>query len=154
MWERSAREGVGTFRRCGSSAAKYELLGRDDLAKHWAVSAALTSTYGAQASLSMGTWKEISDSGAGGSGFSLVDLAADRSGTFSAARGSEEESAAAVQTWLSVAGPEELLPVSALALAEGMTEAEFQSRFASTDSAEFAATVQRIDATLAVLSRF
>ena len=43
---------------------------------------------------------------------------------------------------------------TALALAEGMSEAEFQSRFTSTESATFAATVARIDQTLAVRNRF
>jgi hypothetical protein len=35
-----------------------------------------------------------------------------------------------------------------------MTEAEFNSRYTSTDSAEFALSVKRIDDTLAVLSRY
>jgi len=142
------------FARCGKANVKVELLGREDLVKHWAVSAALTSTFGQQASISLGTWKEVSDSGAGGSGFSLVDLAADRSGTFSAVHGTDEEKSEAVRNWLSAATQADLLPVSALALAEGMTEPEFNSHYTSTDSSEFALTVQRIDATLAVLSRF
>jgi hypothetical protein len=142
------------IKRCGKLAGHVELLGREDLTKHWSVSAALTSTFGSQASLSIGTWKEVSDSGAGGSGFSLVDLAADRSGTFSALHGTEDEQAASVREWLAGVNQAELLPVSALALAEGMTEAEFNSRYTSTDSSEFALSVQRIDDTLAVLSRY
>ena len=142
------------FGRCGRADADPTLLGRADLAKHWAVSAALTSVYGPQASLSLGTWKEVFDSGAGRSGFSLVDLAADRSGTFSAQRGTESELAGAVREWLARVEEAELLPVSALALAEGMTEAQFRSRYASTDSTVFATTVQRIDETLAALTRF
>jgi hypothetical protein len=140
--------------RCGRSNERLELLGREDLAKHWAVSAALTSTLGEQASISLGTWKEVSDSGAGGSGFSLVDLAADRSGTFSAVHGTDAERSGAVRKWLSGATQADLLPVSALALAEGMTESEFNSHYTSTDSSEFALTVRRIDETLAVLSRY
>jgi hypothetical protein len=142
------------IKRCGRLGGHVALLGREDLTKHWSVSAALTSTFGSQASISIGTWKEVSDSGAGGSGFSLVDLAADRSGTFSALHGTEEDQAASVREWLAGVSQAELLPVSALALAEGMTEAEFNSRYTSTDSSEFALSVQRIDDTLAVLSRY
>jgi hypothetical protein len=142
------------IKRCGRLSGHVTLLGREDLTKHWSVSAALTSTFGAQASISLGTWKEVSDSGAGGSGFSLIDLAADRSGTFSALHGTEEDQAASVRQWLAGVSQEELLPVSALALAEGMTEAEFKSRYTSTDSSEYAVSVQRIDDTLAVLSRY
>jgi hypothetical protein len=140
--------------RCGDTTREYRLQGRADLAKHWTVSAALTSAFGTQASLSIGTWKEISDSGVGGSGFSLVDLAADRSGTFCAQHGAEPDSAAALRAWLAVATPEDLLPVGALALAEGMTEAQFRERYTDTDSATFESTVRRIDAQLAVLLRF
>jgi uncharacterized protein YfiM (DUF2279 family) len=140
--------------RCGTLGASLQLLDREDLVKHWAVSAALTSVFGPQASMSLGTWKEVSDSGAGGSGFSLVDLAADRSGVFIADHGAQEDQAESVRKWLAAASQADLLPVSALALAEGMTEEEFKSRFASTDSSEFASTVQRIDDTLAVLRRY
>jgi hypothetical protein len=142
------------IRRCGRLAGHVALLGREDLTKHWSVSAALTSTFGSQASISIGTWKEVSDSGAGGSGFSLIDLAADRSGTFSALHGTEEDQAASIRQWLAGVSQAELLPVSALALAEGMTEAEFNSVYTSTDSSEYAVSVQRIDDTLAVLSRY
>lgn len=139
--------------RCGKSPLPLLLLGRDDLPKHWAVSAALTAVFGTQASISMGTWKEISDSGAGGSGFSLIDLSADRSGTFCADRAGEADHAAQMRQWLAQVGESDLLPVGALALAEGMTEAEFRARYASTDSATFDATVRHIDAMLAVLIR-
>jgi hypothetical protein len=142
------------FERCGRVDTEFQTLGRSDLPKHWAVSAALTSAFGSQASNSVGTWKEISDSGEGGSGFSLVDLAADRSGTFSAQWGTDKARSKQVQQWLARASQADLLPFSALALAEGMTEAQFQSRYASTDSAQYAATVERIDKTLAAAQLF
>jgi hypothetical protein len=141
-------------KRCGKLHGSVLLLGRGDLPMHWSVSAALTATFGSQASISLGTWKEVSDSGAGGSGFSLIDLAADRSGTFVALHATEEDQAASVKQWLAGASQADLLPVTALALAEGMTEAEFNSRYTSTDSSEFALSVQRIDNTLAVLRRY
>jgi hypothetical protein len=142
---------AGLFRKCGKPQTEFLLQGRADLAKHWTVSAAITAYMGADASLTLGTWKEISDSGAGGSGFSLVDLAADRSGAFSAQRGTDEARAGAMQDWLAQATDDNLLPVSALALAEGMTEGEFRARYTDTDSADYAAAVARIDAALEVL---
>jgi hypothetical protein len=141
------------FRKCGKPATQYLLQGRADLAKHWVVSAAITAYLGADASLTLGTWKEISDSGTGGSGFSLVDLAADRSGAFSAQRGTDAAQAGAMQDWLAQASDDSLLPVSALALAEGMTEGEFRSRYTNTDSTDYAVAVARIDSALQVLMR-
>ncbi len=141
------------FDRCGGAQKAFTLQGRADLAKHWTVSAAVTAFVGTDASLTLGTWKEISDSGGGGSGFSLVDLAADRSGAFSAERGVEEARSLAMQKWLAQVTDESLLPVSALALAEGMTEQEFQMRYSDTDSDAYAATVSRIDSELEVLMR-
>jgi uncharacterized protein YfiM (DUF2279 family) len=140
--------------RCGVSSTAYLLLGRNDLVKHWSVSGALTAAFGQDASLSVGTWKEISDSGSGGSGFSLVDLAADRSGTFCAQRGAAAGTARALRDWLAAAQETDLLPLGALANAEGMSEDEFRARFTDTDSRAYQAAVQRIDASLAVLIRF
>lgn len=139
------------FRKCGKPDFEVLLQGRADLAKHWTVSAAMTAYLGADASLTLGTWKEISDSGTGGSGFSLVDLAADRSGAFSAQRGTDEGRAAAMRAWLARASDDNLLPLSALALAEGMTESEFRARFTDTESVDYATAVVRIDSTLEVL---
>jgi len=146
--------GQSIFEQCGTSDTVIHLQGRNDLALHWTVSSALTAVLGSQVSISLGTWKEIADSAEGGSGFSLVDLAADRSGTFCAEKASSEPTADAMRRWLAGAKARDLLPVRALALAEGMSEEEFRARFASTESAEFAATVDRIDASLAVLLRY
>jgi hypothetical protein len=140
--------------RCGRPAITYELQGRNDLPLHWVISAALATVFGSQVSISMGTWKEISDSGAGGSGFSLVDLSADRSGVYCAQQAGDPKSAAAVRAWLAGVQQQDLLPISALALAEGMSEAQFRNRYTSVESDTFAATVNRIDASLATMLRF
>ncbi len=58
---------------------KPTLRGRRDLARHFAVSAALTIVLGPQAAESVGLVKELSDA-QGGSGFSFADLAADMAG--------------------------------------------------------------------------
>jgi hypothetical protein len=54
--------------------------GRSDLPRHFAVSAALTVLTDEQRALAVGIAKELSDSQAGGSGFSFVDMVANKSG--------------------------------------------------------------------------
>ncbi len=54
---------------------------RNDLARHFWVSAALTILAGESRSMDVGITKELMDATAGGSGFSFVDLMADRAGT-------------------------------------------------------------------------
>lgn len=53
---------------------------RSDLPKHFAVSAALTVLTDEHRALAVGVTKELSDSQAGGSGFSFVDMVANKSG--------------------------------------------------------------------------
>jgi hypothetical protein len=131
--------------KCKRPNEDITLLRRADLAKHWAISAALAASFGPEMSGAMGTWKEISDSGSGGSGFSLVDLAADRSGIVNAKRAIDPETAAKTAAGLSQVKEAELLPLSALALAEGMSEAEFTSRYVNTESPAYGKIVQRIN---------
>jgi hypothetical protein len=125
------------------------LLGRTDLSKHWAMSAAMTAAYGAGLSQAMGTWKEVSDSGPRGSGFSFIDVAADRSGIRAGTQVSSPETAAAAALRLRSITEQALLPIKALALEEGMTEAEFASQFANVESDAYARTLARIDKVLA-----
>ncbi|MBU6365096.1 MAG: hypothetical protein KJT01_02685 [Gemmatimonadetes bacterium] len=71
------------------SAASWPLLpqqpvvlgGRQDLAKHFLVSAVLVVEGSSPLAQAVGVYKEVSDSRAGGSGFSFADLAADLAGT-------------------------------------------------------------------------
>lgn len=58
---------------------KLILLGREDLAKHFLVSSALTLSGGGDIANVLGVYKEYGDS-KGGTGFSFADLAADRAG--------------------------------------------------------------------------
>jgi uncharacterized protein YfiM (DUF2279 family) len=134
---------------CKLTGADIALLDRADLAKHWAVSSALTAAFGPDLSHAMGTWKEISDSGRGGSGFSFVDLAADRSGLFAAKQAIDPEKADATARRLARISEAQLLPLQALALSEGLSEAEFQSRFVHVETPAYKKTVARIDRILA-----
>lgn len=59
---------------------KLTLLGREDSAQHFGISAALAAWAGEPAANAIGVYKEIDDARQG-SGFSFADLAADRAGT-------------------------------------------------------------------------
>lgn len=145
---RLAGPGVSAASRCGSAGTGFTLNGRSDLAKHWALSAALSAAFGPDASGIAGLWKELADSGEGGSGFSYVDLAADRSGALAGDRASSEGANLETAEWLAGVNDAQLLPVSQLALAEGMSEADFTRRYGNIDSARHKHTVASIDRTL------
>jgi uncharacterized protein YfiM (DUF2279 family) len=133
---------------CVPIRADAKLNNRLDLAKHWALSAALSASVGPDASMAMGVWKEVADSGRGGSGFSYADLAADRAGMMVAQRLADPSSAPVTHKWLANVTPTQLLPIEKLALAEGMSEAEFSARYKAVDSARDKAMIARIDGAL------
>lgn len=116
---------------CGLADRTLTLQGREDLARHWLMSASLTARFGAQLSNALGFWKELSDSAPKGSGFSFVDLAADCSGMMWGARLVTDETAASAATALGKISADTLLPPQALTLDEGLSEAEFTKRYGS-----------------------
>jgi hypothetical protein len=131
---------------CAGPAASIRLAGREDLAKHWALSAALAAALGFEAARAAGIYKELADSGSGGSGFSFVDLAADRSGLRAARAAFAPGTAAATASRLSAATEEDLLPVALRSLPEGLSEAQFAARFGSTADPRYRTMVRTIDA--------
>lgn len=145
---RIAGDAALTARTCDDAQGEPLLLDRADLAKHWSLSAALAAAYGPNMSATVGLWKEVADSGADGSGFSYVDLAADRSGVLAATQLSNSSEAAATRIWLRQAGERDLLPIRKLALLEGMSEADYARRYTNVDSTRHADVVKRIDAAL------
>ncbi|MDY6969717.1 MAG: hypothetical protein SVR08_13815 [Spirochaetota bacterium] len=70
---------LGMKKKSGFKRLRLTLLGRQDLAKHFLVSAAITVSAGTGLANLAGIFKEIDDS-RGGSGFSFADLSADRAG--------------------------------------------------------------------------
>lgn len=132
-------------RICAPEPVAYTLFGRPDLAKHWALSAALSAVYGEDMSNAIGRFKELADSGAGGSGFSFVDLAADRSGVAYGRRSVDPEKAESVAATLKRAKATDLLPVKALALSEGLSEEAFIRQYQTIESSRYAAMEARID---------
>ena len=134
---------------CPHPQRSIRLRGREDLAKHWVFSAALTSVLGTGAATSLGEWKELSDSLPGGSGFSFVDLAADRSGVKAALRGIDSSSAKATAKWLSRGSDRDLLPDSLLTGTESMSERSFEGSFGGLTEERYRQAVESIDRELA-----
>src|SRR5690606_7259161 len=102
--------------------------GRDDLRRHFVVSAGLDAATVGTAAFGMGELKELIDSNPGGSGFSFDDMAADAAGvrfarTFLAAPPGEWARLAA-----RIAEEDAVLP-SLAGLPSGLSADEFRDRY-------------------------
>jgi hypothetical protein len=145
--------GSGALRSAPQEIAPPELRvgGRPDLAKHFALSAALAATLEPRFTRAMGEWKELDDSLPGGSGFSFVDLTADRAGLHLARAATDPATAALVAARLADTSDTALFPNAAHRLAEGLTEAQFGRRYGGLGSDSYALAVKRVDRLLARL---
>ncbi len=119
---------------------------RIDLAQHFIGSAALTASVSKQVAQVAGEEKELSDS-RGGSGFSFIDLAADKAGTrFGEMATSSPDNARKMQKVMSgIKDYSEFMP-DPRDLPEHMNEAEFKQRFVSVDSPVYQELSKQIDA--------
>ncbi|WP_182871177.1 hypothetical protein [Stieleria mannarensis] len=107
---------------------KVTLRGRADLPRHFWVSASLTVLADGNRSISIGVMKELMDSNPGGSGFSFVDLVADRAGVlFARAATADETSATSLQRSIRDGLNATDYCPSISALPEGISRDEFQS---------------------------
>jgi hypothetical protein len=125
---------------------------RIDLAKHFIGSAALTASANGQVAKVMGEEKELSDA-QGGSGFSFIDLAADKAGTrFGEIATSSPENARKIQQAMSkIEDYTDFMP-DPRDLPENMDEAEFKRRFESIDSPAYQEVVRQIDLRISAAS--
>jgi hypothetical protein len=147
--------GASDVAACPMPASRITLHGREDLSKHWALSAALAVGPGTQIAGAMGEWKELADSlgrqsrfqPGEPSGFSFVDIAADRSGFRIADAAGQQASAKGVALRLATATQEEILPPSLLSLGEGPS-VDFVKNYGSLDDPRFAQAVKDIDLVL------
>lgn len=146
--DRLAGKALPLIRRCINPVQPITLAGRNDLAKHWAMSAALSASLGGQIAQSLGVWKELSDSLTGGTGFSFVDIAADRSGERFANAAVDPQLARFIQTRLAAVTESQLLAKEALAKPEGLDAAMFEQIYDNVESPEYASAVAAIDALL------
>jgi hypothetical protein len=141
--------GAELRRKCDFPAGALRLQGRADLAMHWTLSAGLTSVLGSQAAENLGEWKELDDSLPDGSGFSFVDLAADRAGVQTARLALEPGAAAETKAQLSQATEDDLLPRTLLRAPEGLSDVSFQERFGTLERKRYRDAITQIDRTLA-----
>jgi uncharacterized protein YfiM (DUF2279 family) len=123
---------------------------RIDLAQHFIGSAALTASVNKQAAQIAGEEKELSDAQEGGSGFSFIDLAADKAGTrFGEMATSSPESARKMQKAMSgIKDYSDFMPDPRY-LPEHMNEADFKQRFESVNSPVYQEILKQIDARIA-----
>jgi len=124
---------------------------RDDLSQHFIGSAALTASINGQISKVVGEEKELSDAD-GGSGFSFVDLAADKAGIrFGELATSSPENARKLQKAISeIKDYRDLMP-DPTDLPEHMNTVEFKNRYQSISSPSYQNLSQLIDGRIAAI---
>jgi hypothetical protein len=140
---------------CTMPEAPIMLYGRSDLPKHWALSAALEVVTGRQFAQSIGEWKELADGLARKSefqpgdptGFSLVDIAANRLGLRTAHAASDPALAAIMAARLSVATEQDILPRALLDQEEGIAF-DFKRQYGNIDDPRFKNAITQIDKVL------
>ena len=118
---------------------------RIDLAQHFIASAAITSSINGQIAKAVGEEKELNDAN-GGSGFSFIDLAADKAGThFGEIATSSPENALKIQKAMSeIKDYTDFMP-DPRDLPEHMDKAEFNQRYQSVDSTAYKELSKQID---------
>lgn len=131
------------------------LAGRQDLALHFVYSAGLKLLTDQGITLAIGEIKEMLDAGAGGSGFSFVDLAADRAGArFAALAAESRPKARNLQILVSGSFQEQLFFPFVKDLPEGLTQAQFERDFGGVDGRGYVDMVSEIDGRIDRLPAF
>ena len=121
--------------------------GRDDLKRHVIVSAGIYAARSGQVAFGMGEFKELLDSGSGGSGFSFDDMAADLAGARFAQVALATPAAERAALRDRITTEADVLP-SLEGLPSGMTEAAFRARFGDVESPAYKAMIAEINARL------
>ena len=124
---------------------------RNDLARHFIISAALELLSEQGMSLAIGVFKELMDRGNGGTGYSFVDLAADMSGTEFAKVATNTNTAldvqnaiARIQSELEIIPPIDELP-------EGLSKQAFTEQYQRVDSEAYLKEVKEIKRRISLL---
>jgi hypothetical protein len=133
---------------------RLRLGGRIDLSQHFTISAALSAAAGAPAANLIGLYKEMDDARRG-SGFSFVDLAADRAGTALGRLATEsDESARRLQARLGADLLDRHLLPAVDGLPDGMSSREFERRYRGGGTAAYDRLVAEIDRRIATLPMY
>ncbi len=143
---------VSSERRLARPPYNITLGGRTDLMQHFLYSAAIALATEQSIGIAVGEFKELLDSGNGGSGFSFADLAADRAGIrFAAEATSSEKLARQLQQSLVLHNNEEVFFPDISGLAEGLDEGTFQRQYGHTKSDSYLQLIELIDQRIARL---
>ena len=127
------------------------LRGRNDLARHFLISAALKVLSEQGVTLAIGEFKELMDRAMGGSGYSFVDLTADMAGIEFARVATSQVHAVRVQQLLSEMHDDDVIMPPVDGLAEGLSKDQFIEQFERVDSDAYLQEVAKIKARLATV---
>lgn len=128
------------------SISYVRLNGRHDFVQHFAISAGLTLTGGEDTANIIGVLKEVKDAASKKSGFSFTDIGADRLGVRFAKKATENrKKALEFQSVLSTATSERRFFPTFTDLPEGMTTAQFKTRYRDTKSQKYKDEIAKID---------
>lgn len=127
------------------------LRGRNDLARHFIISAALKVLSEQGVTLAIGEFKELMDRAMGGSGYSFVDLTADMAGVAFADVGTTPATAVDFQIKLARLHQEGDIMPPIEGIVEGLSKAEFVERFEKVDSEAYLQEVEEIKTRLSAI---
>lgn len=131
------------------------LAGREDRAQHFLISAGLTVSASTVLAESLGLLKEVDDSQAGGSGFSFIDIGADRTGVrFAELAIAGPEQARMVQDRVAAIEDEGLFMPDFRDLPELLSEEEFRGSYGGVGEPAYEAVLQDIDARIGEMPLF
>lgn len=140
--------------KAATANGQFQLGGRNDLARHFALASGLEAAMGDNWSETAGIYKELSDSWKGGSGFSFADLAADQAGVHLAkAALLDAESARRTQAIFASVTEGDFFP-SVGEEREGLSDKAFMAQYGTVDAHRFHAEKERIDTSIKSLPGF
>jgi hypothetical protein len=120
--------------------------GRNDLSMHFWVSAALTVLSDERRALTVGIVKELKDSTSGGSGFSFVDMAANKAGIrFAVVATRDADSARSMQMRILQGGNAYRFVPDISNLSEGISGDQFQAEYGGLGGARTREILAEID---------
>lgn len=123
---------------------------RNDLSKHYLVSATLAAFAGTPLADAIGLYKELEDS-RGGSGFSFIDMTANRAGTLMGELAVQNKTQAKkIQDFMSTAQERDIIPKTA-DLPEYLAEQEFNRLYGGLEGAAYQKMMQKIEHRIAQL---
>ncbi|ADE14985.1 conserved hypothetical protein [Nitrosococcus halophilus Nc 4] len=137
---------TGVLRTYLPQRGRVHLANRRDLMLHFILSAALKIAADKGMAMAIGEFKELLDAASGGSGYSFVDLAADRAGIRFAEQATDPSGGAEwLQKQLAGNTDEAVFFPKIAGLPEGLTKQQFTEQFPTVESPAYQAMVEEID---------